>query len=309
MSEMELDPGLLQDFITESAELLEAYTSSLTAFESDSTNLDIINPVFRAAHTLKGSSAFFGLNRIKDFSHKLENLLDDIRHHTRTADSKAIEYLFLAGKHLKDMFERLSAGDLRIELLPEEAAFQDELVAWMGGGAAAGAAQFEEACRKIKTMLAEAMEEAKEPGQLVEDIMGVINPLPLTLAGPGGGQDAGQKQPDPVAVGFRGVDLTVPALSALANIKGQSFDPAAYEADLKALADEVEKNGWSEVQPLLKDAQEDFIAIRESGLDFDPVLCSVLGGKYQAFLDALELTFPEAAPAAPAAAAAQGPAG
>jgi two-component system chemotaxis sensor kinase CheA len=308
MSEMELDPGLLQDFITESAELLEAYTTSLTAFEADPTNIEIINPVFRAAHTLKGSSAFFGLNHIKDFSHKLENLLDDIRHHTRAADSQAIEYLFLAGNHLKAMFERLSAGDQKTELLPEESAFLAELVAWMGGGApggGAGAPSFEEACRKIKALLAAALEDPKDPGQLVEEIIGLINPLPITLAAPAGGA-AAKDRPAPVAAAFRGVDLTGPALSALANINGKAFDPAAYGADLKALTAEVEKNGWSELQPLLKVALEDFTAILESGLDFDPVLLNVLSGKYQAFMDALELTFPavEEAPAAEAAHAA-----
>ena len=294
-SEMELDPGLLKDFITESTELLEAYTASLIAFEEDSSDIETINPVFRAAHTLKGSSAFFGLDHIKNFSHKLENLLDDIRHKTRAADAKAIEYLFLAGNHLKAMFERLSAGDMGITLLPDEAAFQDDLVAWMGGGTA----HFEEACRSIKSLLAAALEDPKDPGQLVEEIMAIISPLPISLAvAKGESAEAPVQQPDPVTVKFKGVDLTVPAVKALANIKGPTFDPAAYAADLKTLTAEVEKNGWSEIQPLLKDAFDDFTAIADSGLDFDPVLCSVLCGKFQAFLEALELTFPEvAAPA------------
>ncbi len=297
MEGMELDPELLKDFIVESADLLDAYTSSLTAFEAEPTNIEIINPVFRAAHTLKGSSAFFGLNHIKDFSHKLENLLDDIRHHTRVADSKAIEYLFLAGTHLKAMFERLAAGNVKVELLPEEADFQAELVAWMGGGApaaAAGPAAFEDACRKIKALLVAALEEPKDPGHLVEEVMGIINPLPLAAAGPGEG--AAAEQPDPATVHYHGVDLTVPAVRALANIKGKTFDPPAYEADLKALMDEVDHNGWAEVKPPLTVALDDFMAIKDSGLDFDPVLLGVLRGKYRDFLAALELTFPEAAP-------------
>ncbi|MCL2029787.1 MAG: chemotaxis protein CheA [Deltaproteobacteria bacterium] len=302
MPEMELDPGLLQDFITESAELLEDYTSSLTAFEADPTNIEVINPVFRAAHTLKGSSAFFGLNHIKDFSHKLENLLDDIRHQTRPADSRAIEYLFLAGNHLKAMFERLSAGDTRMELLPDEAEFQADLADWMDSGGG-GMPDFERACREIKGLLAAAMEEPKDPGQLVEEIMGIINPLPINLAGPAGAAD----QPDPTEVHCQGVDLTAPALSALANIKSPSFDPKAYDADLKTLAEELAKNDLSDVQPLLNEAREDFTAILGSGLDFDSVLLGLLRGKFQAFLAALELTFPESEPepAPPAAAVAE----
>ncbi len=312
MSEMELDPGLLQDFITEATELLEEYTASLTAFEQDPKDIETINPVFRAAHTLKGSSAFFGLNHIKDFAHKLENLLDDIRHQTRPADSKAIEYLFLAGNHLKDMFERLSAGNMSAELTPDEAAFQAELVAWMEktGGGGGGGADFEGACGKIKVILAEAMEAPRDPSQIIEEIMEIISPLPLEL-GPGGspGEGATEEGPDPVGAGYQGVDLSEPVLSALANISGDAFDPKTYDDDLKTLQMVVNENSWTEVKALLDAAQEDFVAIYESGLDFDQVLLGLLKSKYLAFLGALDLEYPqppaEAAPD-PDQAAAQG---
>ncbi|MDR2947329.1 MAG: chemotaxis protein CheA [Candidatus Adiutrix sp.] len=307
MPEMELDPGLLQDFITEATELLEEYTSSLSSFEQDPKDIDTINPVFRAAHTLKGSSAFFGLNHIKDFAHKLENLLDDIRHQTRAADSKAIEYLFLAGNHLKAMFERLSAGDMRPELTPDEAAFQEELVKWMaetgGGQAAAGHGgggadvAFEEACRKIKVLVNDAMDEARDPAELIEDIIAVINPLPIELETEGEAA-TGEDAPDPVAVAYKGVDLSEITLRALANIKSEEFDPKAYDADLKGLKALVDEHNWADVKPLLDTAEEDFTAIYESGLDFDKVLLGLLRGKYQDFLNALELTMPTVSPSA-----------
>lgn len=295
MSDMELDPGLLQDFITEASELLEEYTSSLTAFEADPQDIETINPVFRAAHTLKGSSAFFGLNHIKDFAHKLENLLDDIRHQTRPADGKAIEYLFLAGNHLKAMFERLASGNMAAELTPDEAAFQADLVEWMGAsGGGGGGADYEEACRRIKTILVEAMENPEDPNQLIEEIMAIISPLPIELEQPEAGAAAEEDRPDPVAVSCRGVDISGPCLSALANIKSDQFDPQAYDADLKTLKTLVTENSWDEVKCLLDEAEDDFTAIFESGLDFDPVLIGLLRTKYQAFLNALDLTYPEA---------------
>ncbi|MDR1045882.1 MAG: chemotaxis protein CheA [Candidatus Adiutrix sp.] len=299
MSEMELDPGLLQDFITEAAELLEEYTASLTAFEEDPKVIETINPVFRAAHTLKGSSAFFGLTHIKDFAHKLENLLDDIRHQTRTADSRAIEYLFLAGNHLKAMFERLAAGNLSPELTPDEAEFQADLVAWMaatggGGGAGGGAADFEGACRKIKALLMDALENPRDPSQIVEEIMEMISRLPLELKSPAPEGAAGADKPDPAGVSFLGVDLSGPALSALGNIKSEHFDPRAYGADLQALQALVAENGWDGPKKPLDEAEEDFTAIRDSGLDFDPVLTGLLRNKYQAFLETLDLAYPEA---------------
>ena len=297
MADMELDAELLQDFITESQELLEDYTSSLSAFEGDTSNLDTINPIFRAAHTLKGSSAFFGLIHIKDFAHKLENLLDDLRHKTRTADSKVIEYLFLAGNHLKAMFERLAAGDTNAVLTEDEAAFQADLVAWMeatsggAGGAATGSGDFEEACKKIKELLNDAMENAKDPDQLIEDITGIISPLPIELASEH--KDDVQSLPTPVAVSYKGVDLSETALRALANIVGDSFDPKSYDADLKSIGALITDNGWDDLKPAFNEAQEDFIAIFESGLDFDSILVGLLKSKLEAFFGVLDLAYPE----------------
>ena len=313
MSEIELDPGLLQDFITEATELLEEYTASLSAFEEDPKDIETINPVFRAAHTLKGSSAFFGLNHIKDFAHKLENLLDDIRHQTRAADSQAIEYLFLAGNHLKAMFERLAGGDMTAALTPEEAAFQADLVAWMeatggGGGGGGGGADFEGSCRQIKGILAEAMESASDPSQILEEIMEIIGHLPIEMEEGGSGGAAAAEGPDPVAVFYQGEDLSQPALSALANIKSDSFDPKTYDDDLKTLQMTVAANSWDQLKPLLDEAQEDFTAIYESGLDFDAVLLGLLKSKYLAFLQALDSRYPEAGEAGdgPAAAESEG---
>ncbi|UQZ89931.1 hypothetical protein C4J81_12205 [Deltaproteobacteria bacterium Smac51] len=293
MSDMELDPGLLQDFITEATELLEEYTTSLTSFEEDPKDIETINPVFRAAHTLKGSSAFFGLNHIKDFAHKLENLLDDVRHQTRAADSRAIEYLFLAGNHLKAMFERLSAGDMTAVLTPDEAAFQDDLVAWMNETGGSGGADFEGACRRIKTILVEAMETPRDPSQLIEEIMEIINPLPIELEMTATNAGSGEK-PIPNAVSYKGVDLSATVIHALENLKSESFEAEAFDVALKSLHNMVIDNAWTDIQPVLDMAQEDFTAIYESGLDFDPVLIGLMRSKFQAFVDALDAVYPDA---------------
>ncbi|MDR1396026.1 MAG: chemotaxis protein CheA [Deltaproteobacteria bacterium] len=294
--DMELDANLLQDFITESKELLEDYTSSMSAFESDPANLDTINPVFRAAHTLKGSSAFFGLNHIKDFAHKLENLLDEIRHGTRKADPKAIEYLYLAGNHLKAMFDRLSEGDTRPVLLPEEEAFQTELVEWMGHSspaAAGGAPQFEDTCVKIKELLAEAMDKGGDPDQIIQGIADLVNALPI--------EEARKKEETPYVrpqtISYKDADLTEPMLAALDNING-TFDPKTFDGELKKVGEMIKERSWTELEPAFQTAMEDFTAVFESGLDFDPILTGLIRDKLKIFLDELTVTLPEAAKAA-----------
>ncbi|MDR2339240.1 MAG: Hpt domain-containing protein, partial [Deltaproteobacteria bacterium] len=300
MSETELDEGLLQDFITESKELLEEFTSSLSAFEADPTNLETINPVFRAAHTLKGSSAFFGLNHIKDFAHKLENLLDDIRHGKREASPKAIEYLFLAGNHLKSMFDRLSNGDMTVALTPEEAEFQKELVDFIGAGGGAGAAgggEFKEACQGIKKLLADSLETGIDPETLIQNITDIVNKLPLESDQEKKNEAQAQAK-RPESVSYQGVDLTEPVLAAFDDITGPAFDPKPFDANLKAIGALIDANGWEPLKPAFKEASEDFTAVFESGIDFDPILVGLIRSKFLDLMGHMELSHPEeAAPA------------
>ncbi|MDR1035164.1 MAG: chemotaxis protein CheA [Deltaproteobacteria bacterium] len=298
MPESELDDGLLQEFITESKELLEEFTSSLSAFEADTGNLEHINPVFRAAHTLKGSSAFFGLNHIKDFAHKLENLLDDIRHGKREASPKAIEFLFLAGNHLKSMFDRLSNGDRSTVLLPEEAKFQTELVAFIGGDAApaGGDAEFREACARIKSLLAEAMESGTDPDRLIQDISDVVNRLPLEDSAK---KEAGSERERPLSVSYKGTDMSEPVLAAFDCLHGPAFDPKGLDARMKEIGALVEGNSWDPLKPAFEEASSDFTAIFESGLDFDQILTGLVRGKFDVFLDELDVVMPGPAEAAP----------
>ncbi len=68
-----------QIFITESNELLEDMEAALLELERSPNDVDLINRVFRAAHTIKGSAGLFGFDQIVEFTHVAENLLDDVR--------------------------------------------------------------------------------------------------------------------------------------------------------------------------------------------------------------------------------------
>ncbi|OQX25589.1 MAG: hypothetical protein BWK80_14845 [Desulfobacteraceae bacterium IS3] len=74
------DLSLLQDFIAETGEHLQEMESNLLRLEAEPGNKDILNDIFRSAHTIKGSSEYLGLEKIAELSHKLENLLEILRH-------------------------------------------------------------------------------------------------------------------------------------------------------------------------------------------------------------------------------------
>jgi two-component system chemotaxis sensor kinase CheA len=67
------------DFLTESAEILAKLDADLVRLEEASTDLDLLNEIFRAAHTLKGTSAFLGFTQMADVTHRMENVLDRLR--------------------------------------------------------------------------------------------------------------------------------------------------------------------------------------------------------------------------------------
>jgi two-component system, chemotaxis family, sensor kinase CheA len=73
------DRDLLPDFITESGECVTASETALLQLEANVDDEEAINTVFRAFHTVKGTSAFLGLTRIAAFAHEAESLLSRVR--------------------------------------------------------------------------------------------------------------------------------------------------------------------------------------------------------------------------------------
>lgn len=75
---MDVD-AYLQTFIVEAVELLAQMETHLLSLEQGAEDEDTLNALFRAAHTIKGSAGMFGLTPIVEFTHKIENILDQAR--------------------------------------------------------------------------------------------------------------------------------------------------------------------------------------------------------------------------------------
>lgn len=73
----------LKEFVAEAEEIIEGLNQNLLAMEAteDKTAVrpDILNAIFRAAHTLKGMSGMVGLKKVSEVSHRLEDMLDSLR--------------------------------------------------------------------------------------------------------------------------------------------------------------------------------------------------------------------------------------
>lgn len=75
----ELDPEVLSYFVPEAQEHLEALESFLLKLEKDPRSTELINQLFRSAHTLKGSAFTVGFTPIGDLVHHVEDLMGAIR--------------------------------------------------------------------------------------------------------------------------------------------------------------------------------------------------------------------------------------
>ncbi|HYX07238.1 MAG TPA: ATP-binding protein, partial [Bacteroidales bacterium] len=74
-----IDTTMVGEFVTECTELLEMAERALLDLEGSPGDDELINKVFRAFHTIKGTSAFMGLDPISEFTHLLETVLSMIR--------------------------------------------------------------------------------------------------------------------------------------------------------------------------------------------------------------------------------------
>ncbi|MGD9677136.1 MAG: chemotaxis protein CheW [Vulcanibacillus sp.] len=81
-------------FIDEAKEHLIKLNEWLLKLENEPNNNDIINEIFRSAHTLKGSAATMGFEKMATLTHEMENLLDLVRNRKITVNVHIIDLMF-----------------------------------------------------------------------------------------------------------------------------------------------------------------------------------------------------------------------
>jgi two-component system, chemotaxis family, sensor kinase CheA len=107
------DDETLQMYIEESLDHLGDIESDLLTIEEGGANidLDLVNNVFRAAHSVKGGAGFMGLTTIKDLSHHLENVLGLIRTNELIPDSNRISVLLKGFDKLETLLKNIETSN------------------------------------------------------------------------------------------------------------------------------------------------------------------------------------------------------
>jgi len=99
------DDETLQMYIEESLDHLSNIENDLLLIEEAGADIneELVNNVFRAAHSIKGGAGFMGLSNIKELSHKIENVLGLVRSREIVPTPETINTLLRAFDTLKDM--------------------------------------------------------------------------------------------------------------------------------------------------------------------------------------------------------------
>ena len=105
MSESNLDDELLQDYLAECREHLATIETDLLTMERGGAEIDeqLVNRVFRAAHSIKGGAGFFDLVKIRELAHKTENALELIRSLQMVPTPEVVSILLMAFDKLRDL--------------------------------------------------------------------------------------------------------------------------------------------------------------------------------------------------------------
>jgi two-component system, chemotaxis family, sensor kinase CheA len=110
-----LDPNneeLLKDFYSEAFSQVEILEQNILAIEDNPEDRDSIDEIFRAAHTLKGGAATVQMTELAEFTHLVEDLLDEIRSDNIKIDGNVVDKLLASIDVIKEMLTQRNNGSI-----------------------------------------------------------------------------------------------------------------------------------------------------------------------------------------------------
>jgi len=124
---------LLKDFLAESTENLAQLDQDVVELERDPSNASLLNSIFRAIHTIKGTCGFLGLPRLETVSHTAESVLDRLRTGDLKAEPDVISDILRAVDVIKTILAELAAN--QTEPAGDDSLLIALLEQWLGADA------------------------------------------------------------------------------------------------------------------------------------------------------------------------------
>jgi len=98
---------ILQDFLVESFELVEKLDEDLVELESNPDDLELLNGIFRVAHTVKGASSFLNFDVLTHLTHHMEDVLNRARHGELSITPDVMDVILESVDLMKALLEKI----------------------------------------------------------------------------------------------------------------------------------------------------------------------------------------------------------
>lgn len=105
--EEDFDLFIKKELISEVAEKIEEIEKIFLEFDRNSTNISVIDEIFRLAHNVKGSAMSVGFNQLGEFAHIFETLLSKIKEKTVVINSDIVDVLLRSNDKLREFINEL----------------------------------------------------------------------------------------------------------------------------------------------------------------------------------------------------------
>ncbi len=125
MADEDLDfmAEIVAEFLVESKELLEKLDTDLISLEKSPDDLDLINEIFRAAHTFKGTSGFLGFDKMMRLTHAAEDILNRMRKGNLSLTPEIMDAILETVDVLRTFLDNIAStnkeGEVEVETLVE----------------------------------------------------------------------------------------------------------------------------------------------------------------------------------------------
>ena len=121
---------LINDFLAETRDMLQALSGAIVAWESEPGDRARLDEIFRFVHTVKGNCGFFDLPRLQQLSHAAEDVLAEVRSGKRSADARLVSAVLAVIDRIGELVQALETGEA---LASED---DEQLIAALSGEAA-----------------------------------------------------------------------------------------------------------------------------------------------------------------------------
>jgi len=108
---IDLNDEILQDFLLEAGEILDALGEQLVDLEQSPDDLDLLNGIFRSFHTVKGGAGFLAIDPLVNVCHKAEDVFNVLRQGERSVTPELMDAILQVVDVVTDMFDQIRAGN------------------------------------------------------------------------------------------------------------------------------------------------------------------------------------------------------